>query len=47
MGILTINGALKLLIANFAGELAHAGFLVQFDGNGLLVVTEEAGECCG
>lgn len=41
---LTIDGALELLVADLAGELADAGFLVELDGDGLLVVAEEARE---
>jgi hypothetical protein len=37
---LTIDGALKLLIADFARELANTRFLVQLDGDRLLVVAE-------
>jgi hypothetical protein len=43
----TINGALELLVADLAGELADAGFLVELHGDGFLVVAEEAGERCG
>jgi hypothetical protein len=28
-------------------ELADAQFLVELDGDGLFMVAEEAGECCG
>jgi hypothetical protein len=43
-GWLTIDGALELLVANLAWELAHARPLVELDGNRFLVVTEEARE---
>lgn len=38
---------MELLIAYFARELTDARFLVEFDGDGFLVVAEEAGEDCG
>jgi hypothetical protein len=44
-GVLTINGALELLVADLAGELSHPGFLIELDGHGLLVVAEKTGEC--
>ena len=42
--VLTVDGALELLIADLARELADAGFLVELDSDGFLVVTEEARE---
>ena len=45
--LLTVDGALELLVADFTGELADAGLLVEFDSDRFLVVTEEARECCG
>lgn len=37
----TVDGALELLAAYFAGQVADAAFLVDFDGHGALVVAEE------
>ena len=42
----TVYAALKPLPADFALERPDAGFLVQLDGYGTLVVTEQAGEGC-
>jgi hypothetical protein len=43
-GWLTINGALELLVANLAGQLANAGFLIELNSDRFLVVTEQAWE---
>jgi len=39
-----INGALELLVANLAGQLANAGFLIELNSDRFLVVTEQAWE---
>jgi len=39
-----VDSALELLVADFAGEVSDALFLVELDGYGVLVVAEEAGE---
>jgi hypothetical protein len=36
----TIDRALKLLIADFTGELSNAGLFIEFDGDGGLVVAK-------
>jgi len=40
----TIHGALKLLAADFAGQLSHTGLLIERDSDGLFVIAEEAGK---
>ncbi len=40
----TIDGTLKLLITDFARELANTGFLIELDRDALLMITEQAGE---
>jgi hypothetical protein len=42
-----IDSRLKVLTADFAVKASHAGFLVDFNGDGLFVITEEASEGCG
>jgi hypothetical protein len=41
---LTIDGALELLIAGLAGELANAGLLIQLHRDGIRVIAEQAVE---
>lgn len=40
----TVDGGLEALAADFAFQRADAGFLIDLDGHGVLVVAEEAGE---
>jgi hypothetical protein len=41
---LTVNGALELLVADFARQLADSSFFVEFDSHRLFMVTEETGK---
>lgn len=40
----TVDGTLEALAADFAFQRADAGLLIDLDGNGVLVIAEEAGE---
>lgn len=41
---LTVDGAVEVLVADFAGQMPNSSLLIDLGGNGVLMVTEEAWE---